>query len=237
MDRRSFLSYGAFAWSPWHRPFVTAAGVNLRVMRYRHSNRRYLVIHGDEATAREILSIHMLTHPGVGYTVTNTTREVALNGGKFDPNRIFSRVGAVANLRKENPSWSDAQVNTAADSLDKERPKLIRLLEPPPGGLLVALHNNSQGYNMNEELDSSDRTSTKQPSRPHEFFLCTDPGDFDRLEKSPFNVLLQNKKPTQDDGSLSRYAAAQGFRYVNLETTLGAISAQLDRLRWLEDNL
>ncbi len=237
MDRRSFLSLGAFAWFPFHRPEVTVAQIDFRVMRYGRSNRRYVVIHGDEATAREILSIHMLTHPGIGFSVVNTTREVEINGGKFDPNRIFSRVGAIANLRKENPGWSDGQVNIAADLLDRERSKLVRLLEPPPGGLLIALHNNAHGYNMNEELDLSDQTSTKQPTRPHEFFLCTDPADFEKLAKSPFNVLLQNKKPTEDDGSLSRYAAEQEFRYVNLECTLGAIDAQLERLRWLDDNL
>jgi hypothetical protein len=237
MDRRAFLAVGGFGWFPWHHPYETVSVVKFRVLRYRHSKHRYLLIHGNESTAREVLTTHMYTHPGIGFIVTNTTRNVDINGGKLDPNRMFSRVGATANLKRLNPSWTDDQIRTAADELDRHREKLLQLLLPPPGGMIVALHNNAEGYNVNEELADSDLTSIKQPERPHEFFLCTDPGDYGKLAKSPFNVVLQNKKPTGDDGSLSRLSAARGIRYVNLEVTLGALEAQLERLRWLEDNL
>ena len=55
------------------------------------------------------------------------------------------------------------------------------------------------------------------PHNPHAFFLCTDERDFAKLATSPYNVVLQKKPPPQDDGSLSRLAAARGVRYVNLE--------------------
>ena len=76
-----------------------------------------------------------------------------------------------------------------------------------------------------------------EPGRPREFFLCTDARDFAILRKSPYNVVLQNRKPTVDDGSLSRLAAARGFRYVNLECAIGETEAQTARVRWLEDHL
>ena len=67
--------------------------------------------------------------------------------------------------------------------------------------------------------------------------MCTDERDFATLATSPYNVVLQNKKPAVDDGSLSRQAAQRGFRYVNLETTLGYYEAQMERLEWLNQNL
>ena len=100
--------------------------------------------------------------------------------------------------------------------------------------MIIALHNNNEGYNVNEELADSDRTSMKQPKQPHEFFLCTDPDDFETLAKSPYNVVLQNKKPSVDDGSLSRLAAARGIRYINLETSLGQFEDQMERLDFLD---
>ena len=63
--------------------------------------------------------------------------------------------------------------------------------------------------------------SLREPGNPHAFFLCTDPRDFEVLKTSPYNVVLQQRAPAQDDGSLSRLAAARGFRYVNLEVAAG----------------
>ncbi len=179
----------------------------------------------------------MYFHPGTACFSASSTRNVAVLGGMVDPNRMFSRVGAERSLRSLNPSWNAEQFTRALALLDHEREKLIHRLTPPKGGLLVALHNNSGGYNVNDELADSDRTSVKQPARPHEFFLCTDERDFEMLATSPYNVVLQNKKPAADDGSLSRLAAARGFRYVNLETTLGYYEAQLERLDWLDRHL
>ncbi|MDQ6675955.1 MAG: hypothetical protein M3Z09_01515 [Acidobacteriota bacterium] len=235
--RRSFLAIG-FSWFPFfHKRDVTLAGIAFHVLRYGHSRRRYLLIHGNEKTARQLLTTWMYTHPGVAYLSAVPTRNVTLSGGAIDPNRLFSRAGAERSFRALNPAWTPAQLQTALDTLDRGRENLIRHLTPPSGGLLVALHNNAEGYNVNEELPNSDQTSIKQPARPHEFFLCTDPDDYKILSTSPYNVVLQNKKPTEDDGSLSRLAAARGFRYVNLETTLGYYEAQLDRLTWLDQHL
>lgn len=237
MERRSFLAAG-FGWLPFHKSTVEASGIRFQVSRQGfESSHRYLLIHGDEATARQVLETWMFFRPGVAYASVTPTRTVPLLGGKVDPNRMFSRVGAESNLRKLNPSWSADQMRQALDLLDRDREKLIRRFTPPKGGLLIALHNNSQGYNVNEELADSDQTSIKEPARPHEFFLCTDPRDYADLAASPYNVVLQNKKPPVDDGSLSRQAAQRGFRYVNLETTLGYYEAQVERLEWLTSHL
>jgi hypothetical protein len=212
-------------------PFV------LQVLRNGKSNRRYLLIHGNETTAREVLTQHLLTHKGTGYAVTNTGRNIDIDGGRLDPNRMFSRVGTEASLRRLNRQWTEEQVRHAADQIDREREKLVRLVTPPRGGLLIALHNNAEGYSVDDEIEISDQVSIREPDRPHEFLLCTIVQDFEKLSRSPYNVVLQNKKPTGDDGSLSRLAASRGIRYVNLEVSLGDKEAQMKRLEWVDNYL
>jgi hypothetical protein len=121
--------------------------------------------------------------------------------------------------------------------LDRGRDKLVRALTPPRAGLLIALHNNSEGYSVTDEVPISDQTSLRQSGEPHAFFLCTDPKDFEVLKTGPYNVVLQQHGPKDDDGSLSRLAAARGFRYVNLEVHLGERERQREMLDWAERNL
>jgi hypothetical protein len=233
IDRRSVL----FGWIPWlyHKPTEVLSGVEFRGLRYAHSPRRYLVIHGDEDTARDVLTTYMYDHDGVAYIVTGKTREVEIRGAKIDPNRMFSREGAERSLKSLNPSINPDQLVDVLGFLDQEREKLLKRLIPPKGSRLFALHNN-RDYSVNDEIAASDRTSIKQPAQPRNFFLCTDPTDFETLRQSPYNVVLQSK-PDPDDGSLSRLAARRGFRYTNLECAIGEYAAQLERVHWLDDHL
>jgi len=210
--------------------------MRFHVRRKGRSGRRYLHIHGNEETAREVLNVHMNTHAGIAYLVDNQDRYVHVHGAKIDPNRLFSRVGAEKSLHDQNAGLAPDRLESVLRYLDDHREDLVRHLEPKDGDLLFALHNNRE-YSVTEEIPQSDQTSIRQPNRPREFFLCTDPRDFALLQKSPYNVVLQNKKPTVDDGSLSRLAAKRGFRYVNLECAIGAKEAQVERVNWLEKNL
>jgi hypothetical protein len=232
IDRRQFLALG---WFPWLAPrHVGLAGARFRVLRNGSSPRRYLRIHGDEETARQVLERHMEVREGVAYVIESRTRLVAVDGLQLDPNRMFSRVGAEANLKMLNPRAAAQQVGRALDGLDRGREKLVRAFTPPKGGLMIALHNNGQGYSVADEAPISDQTSLREPGNPHAFFLCTDPRDFELLKTSPYNAVLQQHGPKQDDGSLSRLAAARGFRYVNLEVGAGHPERQREMLYWLE---
>jgi len=234
-SRRELLAFG---WFPFFRPkHISLAGARFRILRKGHSNRRYLVIHGNEETARDVLVRHMETHEGTGYVVQGNTRNVMVEGLLLDPNRMFSRVGAEASLRRLNRDAADASVHRALHVLDHGRKRLVHALTPPRGGLTFALHNNSESYSVENEVAISDRTSLREPRNPHAFFLCTDPRDFEVLSTSPYNVVLQQKAPPTDDGSLSRLAASQGFRYVNLEVALGQADRQREMVWWLEWNL
>jgi hypothetical protein len=232
LSRRELLFGISF---PFFRPkYVELAGARFRIVRYGRSKRRYVVIHGNEETARQVLTAHMIAHPGIAHIVESRTRNVAIEGGQIDPNRMFSRVGAEANLRRLNPDWEGERMGKALALLDRGREALVKALFPPSGGLTIALHNNSQGYSVRDEQPISDGESIREPRNPRAFFLCTDEADFQILSTSPYNVVLQKKAPKEDDGSLSRLAAARGVRYVNLETALGQSGRQKEMLDWLE---
>jgi hypothetical protein len=235
ISRRELFVYGSiFGWLPFFRPkHVSLAGARYRIIRNGHSHRRYLLIHGNEETAREVLTRHMETHAGIAYIAENHTRTVPIESGQIDPNRMFSRVGAERNLKSLNPDWPAERLEAALRVLDQGRDRLLRALLPPPGGLLIALHNNTE-YSVNDETSNSDATSIREPVNPHAFFLCTDPADYQILVKSGYNAVLQQKAPAQDDGSLSRLAAARGVRYANLEVALGNFSRQEEMLDWLD---
>ena len=232
-SRREFLALG---WFPFLRPrHISLAGARFRILRNGRSKRRYLRIHGNEETARQVLEQHMHTHEGVAYVMESHTRLVTVDSLNLDPNRMFSRVGAEANLKLLNPSAEPAHLQRALHVLDRGREHLLRALTPPTGGMTIALHNNSSGYSVTSEAPISDQVSLREPGNPHAFFLCTAPRDFDLLKTSPYNVVLQQHGPKQDDGSLSRMAAARGFRYVNLEVALGQTDRQTEMLNWLEE--
>ncbi|MDX2151787.1 MAG: hypothetical protein SFV54_13695 [Bryobacteraceae bacterium] len=213
------------------------AGIEFHVRKNGRSGRRYLLIHGDESTAREVLLEHMRRQEGIAHLVTNTTRTVRFEGGELDPNRLFSRAGAERNLRRLNPGWEAARLERALDRLDRERPALLKAILPPKGGLLVALHNNGRGYSMKDEIPISERTWLPDEQRPREFLLVTDGADFERLARGPYNVLLQSRPGGEEDGSLSRLAAREGVRYVNIEAGLGEAARQRAMLEFLEKTL
>jgi len=177
-----------------------------------------------------VLQEHLQTHPGIAHLVWARTRNVLIDAWYIDPNRMFSREGAARCLARLNLSYPQRLL----DYLDRERPRMLRAILPPPGGLLIALHNNTEGYSMRVEIPISERVSLKPGESPHNFFLCTNPSDFEALAASPYNAVLQSKPMGVEDGSISRVAARLGVRYVNLEVSLGQREKQIEMLHWLE---
>jgi hypothetical protein len=230
-SRREFVA----SWFPffWRR-HADLAGVRFDVVRHRSDCRHYIWIHGNEQTAGHVLRDHMRKAEGRAYLIRNSVRNVRVRGGQLDPNRMFSRDGAEKNLRNLNPSWDFYQLQDALDELDRGRQRFLDKLLPERGELLVALHNNSAGYSVSDEVPISDRTSIRMPDQPRLFALSTDARDYEQLAAGPFNVVLQNVAPKEDDGSLSRLAAARRVRYVNIEAPLGAAAEQRRVLEFVE---
>jgi hypothetical protein len=205
-----------------------------------NANRRYLLIHGDESTARLVLDEHMQPGGGgrgVAYLIDNPARNIPFRGGRLDPNRMFSDEGAERNLNLLNPGWHTSQVLNGVTYLGSKRHELVNRLIPPAGGLILALHNNQRGYNVRTEAPISDAVALQDPEHPEDFALVTDPADFASLRNGKFNVVLQARPKGAEDGSLSRLAVRLGVRYVNLEAGLGNTEKQRSMLRWVEESL
>jgi hypothetical protein len=239
--RREFLQAGLPAFPPFswfRRGKVRLCDVEFRVIKKGRSDRRYLLIHGDEETARQTLLDHMRTHAGTAYLVTGSKRNVTVAGGALDPNRMFTRTGAERSYRRLNQQWSGDRLEQALAWLDQRREKLLQTILPVRGALLFALHNNRRGYSIHTELPISEQASTPRLREDaHNFFLCTHQADFDRLCQSPYNAVLQKGTLGEEDGSLSRLCAARGLRYINLEVEAGNLARQTEMLLWAERNL
>ena len=212
-------------------------GIRFRTMGKGRSTRRYLWIHGDETTARDVLEGHMERHRGRALLVDNPTRVIRVGEMTFDPNRMFTEEGLERNLVRLNPGADAAARRRIHALVGRDRERLLRTLTPPGRGLLTVLHNNSRGYSIHDEAPISNAVSMPAPGEPNDFLLCTDPGDFAILRGGPFNVVLQSEAKGEEDGSLSRLMARRGVRYVNIEAALGRAEAQRAMLEWLERNL
>jgi hypothetical protein len=232
------LGWG-WLWPPnWFRRRVRLADASFRVVSRGMDRRRYIWIHGDERTAHNVLRDHMRDTDGRAFLIENHVRNVRLEGGSLDPNRMFSRVGAERNLERLNPGWDARQMAKALDALDHDRGEFVRRILPrDTGGLIVALHNNGLGYSVQDEVGISDKVALNDALHPDEFMLCTMPDDFEKLAAGPYNVVLQNTAPPDDDGSLSRLCAARKIRYVNIEAAHGNAAGQRAMLRWLESTI
>jgi len=235
ITRRSFLAVaaaGALPAAPKRYcgiPFVTISK--------GRSSRRYFWIHGDETTARDVLRAHMERFRGRALFVDNPTRVIQSGTMTFDPNRMFTEEGLERNLVRLNPDASEAERRRIHKLVGRDRNKLLRALTPPRNGLLTVLHNNSRGYSVKDEVPISNDVWMPAESEPNDFMLCTDPADFAILKRSPFNVVLQSQARGEEDGSLSRLAAARKIRYVNIEAATGRDASQRAMLEWVETHL
>tara|TARA_B100001142_G_scaffold269358_1_gene274984 strand:+ start:1077 stop:1844 length:768 start_codon:yes stop_codon:yes gene_type:complete len=217
--------------------FITFAGVKFHIISNGSSPNRYIWLHGDEKTAKMALEYHIKKYSGSAFFIENDTREIPFKSTIIDPNRIFSRNGSYHTLRKFKPGWAPGTLKKALDELDVQRSEFMNVLMPSKGALLISLHNNFRGYNVYKEKNKSQRTSIKTNENPRDFMICTDEKDFEKLAVGPYNVVLQNKLPDNDDGSLSWEALRRNIRYLNIETRLGYLSKQKKMLRFVEENL
>ena len=221
----------------YSRPYVEFAGARFTFYQNGDSPNKYIWIHGDEQTAKLALTHHFEKYGGIAFFIESETREIPFESTIIDPNRIFSRNGAYYALRKFKPGWERGTLKIALDEIDREREHFLDVLMPNKNGMLISLHNNFRGYNVNKEKGNSQRISIKKDENPRDFIICTDESDFEILSNSPYNVVLQNKIPEKDDGSLSWEALRRNVRYLNIETRLGYLSKQKAMLKYIEENL
>jgi hypothetical protein len=154
----------------------------------------------------------------------------------IDPNRMFTDAGARKSLERWNKTQTPAQIDAALALLAKDRNAFVQAVTPPKGGLLIAMHNNSEGYSINDEVPISDKVHMPEKDAPRDFMLVTNEQDFEKIAKGPFNACLQKTVRT-DDGSFSVLANSRAIRYVNIEAALGNYEKQKAMIGFLEQVL
>ncbi len=195
------------------------------------SRNRFIWVHGDETTAREII-LDLAQAGERCFLIENTRRNLSVDGVQLNPNRVFSTTGTAANLRHLNPDVPMSDLEPILTALDRDRESFLHEIFPRDGGVLVALHNNMESYTITSELQHSKAVYQPEKHRPRDFYITVNESDFQRLTQGPFNVVLQNESG-EDDGSLSWAAQAAGVRYVNIETELGMGKRQQSMVDWL----
>jgi hypothetical protein len=219
--------------------YVDIAGIQFKVIKNGESNRRFIWIHGDEKTAAILLKRHLKDNYGTAFLIENNKREVYINDYMVDPNRIFSKAGVEKNLIKFNGNISKTAIDKMVNLIANDKEIFFDRITPPNRGLLIALHNNLHTYTIEDEIPLSTEISLKNSEHPHHhnFFICTNRDDYNLLSKSPYNVVLQETDPEEDNGSLSWFANRKGVRFINIETRLGYLSTQTKMLQYIEDHL
>ncbi len=233
----SLLSASEIKENDFPNSYITFANAKYHIISNGNSSNRYIWLHGDEQTAKLALEYHIKQYSGVAFFIDSETREVPFQSTIIDPNRIFSRTGSYHALRKFKPGWAPGSLKKALDIIDEERKSFLNILMPGDTGLLISLHNNFRGYNVYKEKNKSQRVSIKLSENPRDFIICTNEYDFEKLSSGPYNVVLQNKLPEKDDGSLGWEALRQNVRYLNVETRLGYLSKQKKMLKFIEEVL
>src|SRR5260370_598945 len=120
----------------------------------------------------------------------------------FSMEGMCSRVGAEKSLRRLNDGWGDGKIKAALDRLDHDRKGFVEAIFLPVGSLLIALHNNSANYSVNDELPLSDAVALNNKDNPHEFILCTVRSDFETRSGLAPNAELHHT-PNETDRSPS----------------------------------
>lgn len=146
----------------------------------------------------------------------------------FDPNRVFTELGAAETL--ERYSRDDAEARQRVRRFAED---LLADYGLNTVSMIITLHNNTDGeysalsYQSGGPLSQDAARVQLAPRQdPDNFFFVTDAGWFDRLAAAGFNVVLQDNSRVTDDGSLSVLAARRGIPYVNVEAQHGQVRVQ-----------
>ncbi len=199
-------------------------------------------LHSNETTAIEAAKNFIANGGGLFLELLNyNQRLIQFTESKrkfvFDPNRIFTPAGRIANLKK-NRSY-----NKMVESEVQQFARFV-LAEIPSNKTIIAVHNNDEGNYTIRDYKKGNRLAKHAELIFHnpeldedDFFLTTDVTIFKNLSTKKFNVVLQHKRRANDDGSLSIYCERNSNPYVNVETEHGHLDEQQEMLTALKDIL
>jgi hypothetical protein len=194
---------------------------------------KYFAPHYNEKTsisaAKEVINRHggrlvELVHSGG----RNIKFSIGEREYEFDPNRMFSDVGAKQSL--EDHGGSSPSAVAAVRELASLCLAAVKIADP---GLLIGAHNNTDGdfsicsyindpeWEVFAELVNVDRSQDTD-----NFFFVTERGDYQYLVGKHYNAVLAKAPPPQDNGTLGVYCAFQSIPYANCEAQRGQFDFQ-----------
>jgi hypothetical protein len=198
----------------------------------------FLCLHDNERTATEAAKVILQEKGGLLISIDNNEErylDFRLSGRKhrFDPNRVFTPTGIRETLKLFN-SYSPASVR----ELRGFASFLLGLL--PDSGLLIAVHNNTDGnYSISDYLPNARLRTDVLRAHPNygmdedDFVFTTDSTVYRLYADSNINVVLQHNSRATDDGSLSIYYGRRNASYTNIEAEHGHLEEQVRMIRVL----
>tara|TARA_R110002153_G_scaffold5120_8_gene24250 strand:- start:8444 stop:9292 length:849 start_codon:yes stop_codon:yes gene_type:complete len=202
--------------------------------------------HENENVANEYVRQQILERGGVFVILRQEGKrllrlEIKPFEVKIDPNRIFTKKGRRKNIIRHNPKLrTNTYVFHRAMRLSAA---LAKLIVSTMGGTessrsWVAIHNNTHGY-LGDNKQGIGNISmvqyqqklakgagfilavSKKYGDEDDLFFVTEQQDFNAMEQSGWNAVLQHPQvvtdPSEDYGSLSLFAQKSGIRYINIE--------------------
>jgi len=158
-------------------------------------------------------------------------------GYQFDPNRIYTDSGIIKTLKKYG-NYSEKAFNEVKLFSDFITKKLLA-----DANVIVAVHNNSNGYSINDYKKGgvyqtdAEKLYFNENQCPNDFFYVIESKHFDDLKSKQLNVVLQNNNSVTDDGSLSVFCSKNNKTYINVEAKIGHLNEQKEMLNTIHSYL
>ena len=192
----------------------------------------FVNLHDDENTSIEA-AVEVIDSLGGGLIQLRHTGdrnvEFRLDGRayEFDPNRMFTDLGAKASLERFG--------NFSPKAHEVIRNFADRVVAGINSDVIFTLHNNSEdnysaeSYLVEYKMDAA-AVYLNPDQDPDDFYFVTERLFFDALKSRGYNVVLQNNETITDDGSLSVLAGRRKIPYINIEAQHGHLDEQIDML-------
>ena len=196
-------------------------------------------VHDNETTSVEAAKSILEQKGGTLIKIENNGQRIIrfrLKGisYRFDPNRMFSRIGIEQTLR-DNRKIS----NAAIEEVDKFANRLLEII-PDSTSCIIALHNNTEeAFSIKSYLPGSDRQFDARAvyvdslQDVDDIALTTDSLLYQKMADNGYNSIWQDNVNVRKDGSLSVYCGERSQRYINIETQHGKVKqyvAMLEKL-------
>lgn len=198
----------------------------------------FVNLHDNEATSVSAATDFLRSRGGSLVKINNNgKRFLAFRNKKrlyyADPNRMFSESGRIKTLKTLSARFhpvAEQQLQALSDFLTKNYIDSTKIL--------IALHNNTDGkLSIETYVEKQALVHMNPQTDPDNFILTTDSLLFEQIAQRNINVVWEDIKKAEDDGSLSIYAGKRKILYLNIEAEHEQIEEQCSMLILIDEIL